>query len=140
MKFYAADQTLPVNSSARDPIDAQIPPWSVPGIVRTKIYGMWSPESTLRVTGGRAIVTSGTAGRSIGLAMVKHNAFQQNVVVAQAIFSGINNLAVPLTLPPAMTGASIVTPQDKLQLVIFITDSAAIFRDLTVQLDSEKIY
>lgn len=139
MKIYTADQILPVSSAARAPDLGDIPPWTVPGSVTSKIYGLWSPRETLRVTGGRVFVTSGTPGRSIGIAMLKHNVYERNVVIAQAILSGAVTLEVPMTVPNAMTAASVISPYDTIQLAVFITDSQAVFKNMTVQLYSEKV-
>lgn len=140
MKVYSIEQYTPANSQARVPREANIPPWFFKGYQQAGVSGEWPPPYEILLTGGYINTTMKDLNKgSTGFAIVKNNVFVQNEVLATGLMnSGFwDPMLIPLEMKNPMGSGPLITPYDRLQVVIF-TDVGAnrtSFGNITVQLE-----
>lgn len=141
MKTFRADVEIAVTATKRKGTIVVVPPWTVPGMVRVGSLGEWSPLSNLRITGGYINVLSGAGNSSMSLSIVKNSAFSGfmgSTTLGTVSMSGASTLNKKISLVDQMSGFTLVSPAERLQMVI-TASSAVGYKGLTIQLEAEEV-
>lgn len=138
MKIYQSDQISPVNSRARAPEEEFIPPWSIPGSLRSRLLGAWPVANRAIITGARLVVLEANASANVSFVLMKHNAFQKNIVIATCTLAGNSVLEKDFAMASSVTGYNIISPYETLQIAVFVAGTTT-HKDATIQIYSELL-
>lgn len=117
MKIYKADQLTVTNSSSRKPTEYEVPPFFFKGELEVGSSGKLYPKKDITIVGG--YVTAKFVGASTaGLALLKHNIFEKNIVVGTAVLQ-LNDQKELFVMTDPLLGAVDVTPYDYLTVASF---------------------